>query len=77
MADNLKRSLSADSERKYLLISRATIRLFAESEGHTISEDVVRVLTEDVNYRLREIVSVGSQRRSILIITGSSTVHRF
>ena len=58
MVDNLRRSLSTDSERKYQLISKNTIKLFAESSGHTISEEVVRVLTEDVNYRLREVVSV-------------------
>lgn len=58
MTDNILRTISTDSERKYQLISKATIRLFSESRGHTISEDVVRVLTEDVNYRLRELVSV-------------------
>lgn len=55
----LRRQLSAsDNERKYQLISRATIRLFAESRGLTVSDDSIRVLAEDVNYRLREVVSV-------------------
>lgn len=58
-SDNLRRSQSTDmSERKYHLLSRTSIRQFAESNGHSVSDDVIRVLTEDVNYRLREIVSV-------------------
>jgi len=63
MGDRLKRSISAtENERKYLLVSAATIKMFAESRGHDLADDVVRVLTEDVNYRLRELVSVSSNR---------------
>lgn len=59
MTEALRRqSSTADSERKYQLISRATIRLFAESRGLDVADDSIRVLAEDVNYRLREIVSV-------------------
>ncbi|KAF6018109.1 TAF6L [Bugula neritina] len=62
MGDRLKRSISAtENERKYLLVSAATIKMFAESRGHDLADDVVRVLTEDVNYRLRELVSEATQ----------------
>ncbi|XP_067942170.1 TAF6-like RNA polymerase II p300/CBP-associated factor-associated factor 65 kDa subunit 6L [Watersipora subatra] len=61
MMENLRRSTSTDSERKYQLISEASIKMFAESKGHVVSDKVVRILNEDVNYRLREIVSEASQ----------------
>lgn len=58
-SESLQRSQSTDvSDRKYQLISRTSIKYFAESKGYVVSDDVIRVLTEDVNYRLREIVSV-------------------
>lgn len=64
---NLKRSLSTKDEQRYQVISRAAIRLFAGSKGHNISDDAVRMLTEDVNYRLRELVSV-SYMHYLLIV---------
>lgn len=59
MAD-LRRSLSTpgETERRYSLITRATLGLYIDSQGYDVNEDVIRVLTEDVNYRLRELVSV-------------------
>ena len=64
MTEALRRqSSTAESERKYQLISRATIRLFAESRGLEVADDSIRVLAEDVNYRLREIVSVCCARK--------------
>lgn len=51
-------STSETQDKKYQLIGKATVQLFAESKGIVVSDDVARVLTEDLNYRLREIVSV-------------------
>lgn len=42
-------------ERKYALLSRDSVRVFAEAAGHSdISESVAALLAEDVSFRLRE-----------------------
>lgn len=59
--DPQRRTQSVDTpERKYQLISMASIKLFAESKGYVVNDDVIRMLSEDVNYRVRELVSVSN-----------------
>ena len=46
-------------EKRYALMSKHSIRSFAESVGITdVSDEVASILQEDVIYRLREVVQV-------------------
>ena len=46
-------------EKRYAILSRDSIRLFAEATGHAeISDEVAALLAEDVSYRLREATQV-------------------
>ncbi|XP_074657354.1 TAF6-like RNA polymerase II p300/CBP-associated factor-associated factor 65 kDa subunit 6L [Tubulanus polymorphus] len=49
-------------EKKYAIISRETIRMYAESIGcEHLSDEVVNLLSQDVTYRLREITQASCQ----------------
>ncbi|XP_013406678.1 TAF6-like RNA polymerase II p300/CBP-associated factor-associated factor 65 kDa subunit 6L [Lingula anatina] len=49
-------------EKRYAIISRESIRLFAEAEGHSeVTESVAALLAEDATYRLREAVQSSCQ----------------
>jgi len=46
-------------EKRYALMSKHSIRAFAESVGITdVSDEVASILQEDVIYRLREVIQV-------------------
>ena len=46
-------------DRRYAVLSSQTVKMFAESVGLAdLSDDVVDLLSEDVTYRLRELVQV-------------------
>lgn len=59
--ENKKRTansaLALHPERKYQLFNKKSVQYFAESKGCILSEEVAKVLTEDLNYRIRELVS--------------------
>lgn len=47
------------SEKRYIIPSRESIRMMAEAEGVTnLTDDGALILSEDLSYRLREIVQV-------------------
>ena len=46
-------------EKKYSILSKDSVRCFAEAAGHIdLSNEVLGVLAEDVIYRLREATHV-------------------
>lgn len=46
-------------EKKYAILSKDTVRTYAETVGHTgLSDEVVSLLAEDAVYRLREALQV-------------------
>ena len=46
-------------ERRYAVLSRESIRMFAEAGGHAdLPDEVAALLAEDVTYRLREVAQV-------------------
>ena len=46
-------------DKRYSLLSTQSILAYAESGGHSeIAEEVAAVLSEDVVYRLREVIQV-------------------
>ena len=56
MADEKKKAPG----RRYALLSKESIRMFAEAGGHAdISDEVISILAEDVTYRIREVTQVG------------------
>ena len=55
MSDEKKHS----ERRKYAILPKETIKVFAEAAGHPdISDDIASLLAEDVAYRLREATQV-------------------
>ncbi|ELT89843.1 hypothetical protein CAPTEDRAFT_177124 [Capitella teleta] len=60
MTDDKKHS---PHKRQYAVLSRQTIRTFAEAAGNgaDMPDEIASVLAEDVVYRLRELVQVGCQ----------------
>lgn len=43
--------------RRYAVLSKETVRTFAESAGHSsLSDEVTEILAEDVSYRLRDLI---------------------
>ena len=55
-------------EKRYALMSRHSIRAFAESVGITdVSDEVASILQEDVIYRLREVIQVSLSYFSIIM----------
>ena len=55
MAEEKKRV----EEKRYAVLSRESVRMFADAVGHSdVSEDVFSLLAEDVTYRIREIAQV-------------------
>lgn len=56
MADDWQRQ---QQMRRYAVLSKETIRTFAESAGHSsLSDEVTEILAEDVSYRLRDLIKV-------------------
>jgi len=46
-------------ERRYVIVSKETVRQHAESVGITeLSDEILEALAEDVSYRVREVVQV-------------------
>jgi len=46
-------------ERRYAVLSKETVQIYAESVGISdLTEDVSSQLAEDVSYRLRDIIQV-------------------
>jgi len=53
------KSAVLQKELRYAILPRKTIRMFAESAGHVdITDQVLDILTEDVSYRVRELIQV-------------------
>ncbi|CAD5111213.1 DgyrCDS545 [Dimorphilus gyrociliatus] len=51
-----------ESEQRYAIIPRRTVRLFAESSGFdTLSKDLLSSLAIDVTYRLQEVLKTAAQ----------------
>ena len=49
-------------EKKYAILTKESVKMMAESAGHSdISDSVTGLLGEDVSYRLREITQVKEQ----------------
>lgn len=49
-------------EKKYSQLPRDSVRLFAEASGHgDVSDQALSLLTEDLNYRLREVAQNSGQ----------------
>ena len=47
------------ASRRYAVLPKETIRLYAESAGHAnLPDEVTEVLAEDVSYRLRDLIQV-------------------
>ena len=56
-ANNSRPSSLDPSDRKFVCFSPSSIRLFAESAGYaSVDEPTLRMLSEDVTYRLRDLV---------------------
>jgi len=46
-------------ERRYVIVSKETVRQCAESVGIAeLSDEILEALAEDVSYRVREVVQV-------------------
>jgi len=46
-------------ERRYVIVSKETVRQHAESVGISeLSDEILEALAEDVSYRVREVVQV-------------------
>ena len=46
-------------ERRYVIVSKETVREHAESVGIAeLSDEILEALAEDVSYRVREVVQV-------------------
>ena len=46
-------------ERRYVIVSKETVRQHAESVGIAeLSDEILEALAEDVSYRVREVVQV-------------------
>jgi len=46
-------------ERRYVIVSKETVRQHAESVGIAdLSDEVLEALAEDVSYRVRELIQV-------------------
>ena len=49
-------------ERRYVIVSKETVRQHAESVGIAeISDEILEALAEDVSYRVREVIQVIAQ----------------
>lgn len=56
-------------DRRYAVLSSQTVKMFGECVGIAdMSEDVAQLLSEDVTYRLRELVQVYSLILYILLL---------
>ena len=59
MAEEKRIPVIAD-EKKYAILTKESVKVMAESAGHSdIPDTVTGLLGEDVSYRLREITQVG------------------
>ena len=46
-------------ERRYVIVSKETVRQHAESVGEAeLSDEILEALAEDVSYRVREVIQV-------------------
>ena len=53
-------------EKRYAVLPKETIRLYAEAAGFPdLTEELVQMLCEDVNYRLRDVVQVNELEKII------------
>ena len=50
-------------ERRYVIVSKETVRQHAESVGIAeLSDEILEALAEDVSYRVREVIQVVIER---------------
>ena len=60
MASKMSDDKKNIEEKRYAILSKESIKAFAEATGHSdLSDDVASLLAEDVVYRLREATQVG------------------
>lgn len=50
------------SEKRYIILSRESIRMMAEAEGiSNLTDDGALLLSEDLGYRIRETIQVRTE----------------